>query len=40
MASQSRQQAIIWNNDGLVNWRIYASLGLNELIILLRLTPD
>ena len=28
----SRWQAIIWTNDGLVNWRIYASLGLDELI--------
>ena len=27
-----RRQAIIWTNDGLVHWRIYASLGLNELI--------
>ena len=27
----SRQQAIIWTNDGIVCWRIYASLGLNEL---------
>ena len=26
-----RQQAIIWTNDGPVNWLIYASLGLNEL---------
>ena len=26
-----RQQAIIWTNDGLVYWCIYASLGLNEL---------
>ena len=26
-----RQQAIIWTNDGLVCWCIYASLGLNEL---------
>ena len=25
------QQAIIWTNDGLVYWRIYASLGLKEL---------
>ena len=24
-----RRQAIIWSNDGLVYWRIYASLGLN-----------
>ena len=23
--------AIIWNNDGIIYWRIYASLGLNEL---------
>ena len=27
----NRWQAIIWTNDGLVYWRIYASLGLNEL---------
>ena len=26
------QQAIIWIDDGLVHWRIYASLTLNELI--------
>ena len=26
-------QAIIWINDGLVSWRIYASRGLNELNI-------
>ena len=26
-----RRQAIIWTIDGLVYWRIYASLGLNEL---------
>ena len=25
------RQAIIWTNDGIVYWRIYASLGLNEL---------
>ena len=27
----NRRQAIIWTNDGLVNWCIYVSLGLNEL---------
>ena len=27
-----RQQAIIWTNDGLVYWHIYASLDLNELM--------
>ena len=27
----ARRLAIIWPNDGLVYWRIYASLGLNEL---------
>ena len=27
----TRRQAIIWTNDGLGYWRIYASLGLNEL---------
>ena len=26
-----RQQAIIWANDSLAYWRIYASLGLNDL---------
>ena len=26
-----KQQAIIWTNDGIVYWRIYASLDLNEL---------
>ena len=26
----NRPQAIIWTNDGLVYWGIYASLGLNE----------
>ena len=26
-----RRQAIIWTNDGLVYWCIYASLNLNEL---------
>ena len=25
------QQAIIWNNDRLVYWRMYASLGLDDL---------
>ena len=24
-------QAIIWSNDGLIQWRNYASLGLNQL---------
>ena len=27
-----RQKAIIWSNGGVVYWRIYASLGLNELL--------
>ena len=27
----ARQQAIIWNNDSLVYWSIYPSLGLNKL---------
>ena len=27
----TRRQAVIWTNDGLVYWRIYASLGLNDL---------
>ena len=26
-----KQQAIIWNSDGLLYLRIYASLGLDEL---------
>ena len=29
----SRRQAIIWTNDGLVYWHIYASLYLNQLKI-------
>ena len=28
----SRRQAIIWINDGLIYWRIYASLSVNEMI--------
>ena len=28
----NRRQAIIWSNDGLISRRIYASLGLNELM--------
>ena len=28
----NRQQAIIWTNEGLSWWLIYASLGLNEII--------
>ena len=31
----NRGQAIIWTIDGLVYWRMYASLGLNELIMIL-----
>ena len=31
--AQIRRQAIIWNNGGQVDWRIYASLGLNGLIV-------
>ena len=27
----NRRQTIMWSRDGLVNWRIYASLVLNEL---------
>ena len=27
----NRRQAIIWTNDGLIYWHIYASLSLNEL---------
>ena len=30
------RQAIIWSNDGLVYWRKYASLGLNEIIFMWR----
>ena len=30
----NRRQAIIWTNDGLIWWRIYASLGLNELVLI------
>ena len=29
--ARRRPGAIIWTNDGMVYWRIYASLGLNEL---------
>ena len=29
----NRRQAIIWPNDGIIYRRIYASLGLNELIV-------
>ena len=29
-SAPNRRQAIIWTNGGLVNWRIYASLSLNE----------
>ena len=31
----NRRQAIIWTNDDLGYWRIYASLGLNELKIII-----
>ena len=31
LLSSYMEQAIIWTNDGLVYWRIYASLGPNEL---------
>ena len=27
----NKRRVIIWTSDGLVYWRIYASLGLNEL---------
>ena len=30
----NRRQAIIWTNDGLVYWRIYASVGLDELSVI------
>ena len=26
------RQTIVWTNDGIVYWRIYASLGLDDLI--------
>ena len=29
----TRRQAIIWTSDGLVYWHIYASLGINELTV-------
>ena len=31
-------QAVIWTNDGIVFWRIYVSLGLNELSVLCRMS--
>ena len=31
-----QRQAIIWSNVGMLYWRIYASLGLNELISLVK----
>ena len=31
-----RRQAIIWYNDGLGFWRIYASLGFNECFSLIK----
>ena len=33
-----RRQAIIWTRGGLVYWRIYASLGLNELTEQIKIT--
>ena len=33
-----RWRAIIWTNDGLVYWCIYASLGLNELTVFILIT--
>ena len=30
-SAPTRPQAISWTNGGIVYWRIYASLGLNEL---------
>ena len=36
----NRRQAIIWTNAGVVNCRIYASLGLNELIWVITLMGD
>ena len=33
LAPTRRQQAIIWTNDGIVYWRKYASLGLNEFCV-------
>ena len=29
----ARRQAIIWTNGGIIHWRIYPSLGLNELTL-------
>ena len=29
------KKAIVWTNDGLVYWRMYASIGLDELILLI-----
>ena len=34
----SRQQAIIWTYDGIVYWRIGASIGLNGLSHIIRVT--
>ena len=36
--ARNRQQAIIWNNDGLVYWCIYASLDLKNDMGLLHKT--
>ena len=30
----TRRQTIIWTNNGWFYWRIYASLGLNELTVM------
>ena len=36
----NRWQGIIWMNDGLVNWRKYASLGFNELMMIKTISPS
>ena len=36
----TRWQAIIWTNDGIVYWCIYASLCLNELMLQMHLSPE
>ena len=40
MVWPTRRQAIIWSNDGLVYWRISASLGLNDLTVNLNRRVD
>ena len=31
----NRRQSFIWDNDGLLHWRVYASISLNVLGVLL-----